>query len=332
MHTDAAAANIAFGYGTSGNFTERARIINTGIDGMVLYGRLHLRNGTSPVDVTQVGGIWLYKPDNSALLGFMGTQNSQNIGFYGGPGGWGFTYDAINSRVGIGNNNPNAPLSFAPSLGKKITLYPGTTGDVGFAVAGNRLQIYSDNPNADVAIGYDAAGTFNERFAVKPNGALAIKGNTGGTGQILQSNGSGAAATWVGKPRVVTFNQSANADLQGATLSVAIPGIDNQPFNLPENATIVFSADLNAYSQHPLNIAYCYTEIQILNAANQVVGSARAYESLPSFRKINMNVVGSASLAAGIYTIRAVLAKLDAPSGLAVSEPAGKLIIQIFPD
>ena len=331
IHSDASAANIAFGYGSSASFNERMRIINAGGDGLVVNGRVTLRNGTIPIDVNYGSGIWMYKADNSAMLGFIGVQNNQNLGFYGGPGGWGFTYNALNSRVGIGNNNPNAPLAFAASLGKKITLYPGATGDVGFGVSGNRLQIYSDNPNADVAIGYDAAGVFNERFAVKPNGALAVNGNTGGTGQVLQSNGSSSAATWVGKPRVITFNQTGNADLQGPTNSVAIPGIDNQPFNLTENSSIVFFADLNAYSQNPLYISYCYTEIQILNAVNQVVASARAYESLPSFRKINMNVVGAADLPSGIYTIKAVLAKLDALSGIAMSEPDGKLIIQIFP-
>jgi hypothetical protein len=98
-----------------------------------------------------------------------------------------------NGNIGIGNNNPNSALTFAPSLGKKITLYPGATGDVGFGVAGNRLQIYADNPNADVAIGYDAGGVFNEKLAVKANGALAVNGNTGSTGQVLTSNGTGAA-------------------------------------------------------------------------------------------------------------------------------------------
>jgi hypothetical protein len=331
IHSDASAANIAFGYGSSTSFTERMRIINAGGDGLSLNGRITLRNGTSPIDVNYGSGIWMYKADNTAPLGFMGVQNNQNLGFYGGPGGWGFTYNALNSRIGIGNNNPNAPLAFAASLGKKITLYPGTTGDVGFGVSGNRLQIYSDNPNADVAIGYDAAGVFNERFAVKPNGALAVNGNTGGTGQILQSNGSSSAATWVGKPRVITFSQTSNADLGSTPNSVTIPGIDNQPFNLTENSSIVFMADLNAYSKSPLYIAYCYTEIQILNAVNQVVASARAYESLPSLRKINMNVVGAANLPSGIYTIKAVLARLDVLSGVALSEPDGKLIIQIFP-
>jgi hypothetical protein len=41
-----------------------------------------------------------------------------------------------NGNVGIGNSNPLSPLSFPAVLGEKITLYPGATGDVGFAVQG----------------------------------------------------------------------------------------------------------------------------------------------------------------------------------------------------
>jgi hypothetical protein len=199
-------ANISFGFGRSDAFTERMRIFNRGSDGLLLNGRILLRNGTEPLDLDYGSGIWMYKPDNSDFLGFMGVQNNQNLGFYGGPAGWGFTYDAINSRVGIGNNNPNAPLAFPPSLGKKITLYPGATGDVGFAVAGNRLQIYSDNPNADVAIGYDAAGVFNERFAFKPTGSLAVNGNVGLPGQALVSSGSASSPIWSPSTRFIYEN------------------------------------------------------------------------------------------------------------------------------
>ncbi len=198
MYSDAPQAHIAFGHGSSGSFTERMRVFNSGADGSLLNGRLLIRNGTA--DINNGGGVWLYKADNSALLAFMGTQNNQNVGFYGGPanGGWGFTYNGLNSRVGIGNSNPNAPLAFAATLEKKITLYPGATGDVGFSVGGNQLKIYTDNPNAQVSIGYDAAGVFNDRFSVKPNGALAINGNTGAAGQVLTSGGAGAPQ-WINK-------------------------------------------------------------------------------------------------------------------------------------
>lgn len=240
LYADAFNSNISFGYGRSGSFTERARIYNSGIEGMYLNGRLHLRNG-DPANLGGGGGIWLYNPTNTTQIGFMGTQNSQNIGFYGGTAGWGFTYNIINSRVGIGNENPNAPLAFASTLGKKITLYPGATGDVGFGVAGNRLQIYSDNQNADVAIGWDGSGLFNERFAVKPNGALAVVGNTGTAGQMIQSNGAGAAASWSSPSNwlynnIQVLRQPGNAyTISANATEVVIPGLETGAFsiNLP---------------------------------------------------------------------------------------------------
>jgi hypothetical protein len=198
---------------------------------MYLNGRLHLRNG-DPANAGGGGGVWLYNPANTAAIGFMGTQNDKNIGFYGGSGGWGFTYDITNSRVGIGNNNPNAPLSFAPALGKKITLYPGATGDAGFGMAGNRLQIYADNPNADVAIGYDVAGVFNERFAVKPSGALAVNGSIGAYGNLLTSGGGGSAL-WTPVSNVIqqlvlpqvtyTIPSNFNNPIPGAIMNFTVP-------------------------------------------------------------------------------------------------------------
>ncbi|HRI25211.1 MAG TPA: hypothetical protein PLZ45_11075 [Ferruginibacter sp.] len=335
FHSYTAGDNIAFGFGKSAAMTERMRIINSGGDGMILSGRVYLKNGTNPLDLNYGSGVWLYKPDNSALLGFMGVQNSQNVGFYGGPNGWGFTYDAINSRVGINNNNPNAPLAFAAALGKKITLYPGGTGDVGFGVAGNRLQIYSDNPGADVAIGYDAAGTFNERFAFKPNGALAVNGSMGSPGQVLKTNGSGGALAWVGRPYAMSFTQTANtSNFPAGDLTVAIPGLDNQSFSISETSNVVFNANIMVYDASAIGTSYVYTEVQFLNISAQVVGTARAYGEVAPFRKNNINVTGMATLTPGFYTTRVVLGKDaggDAPAATR-SEGDGKLILEIFPN
>ncbi|MEP7163862.1 MAG: hypothetical protein ABI741_04160 [Ferruginibacter sp.] len=200
--------NIGFGYGSSSSFTQRMLIKNSGEFGMELNGRILLRNGTTPLNLNYGAGIWLAKPDNSNTMGFVGVQDAQNMGFYGGPSGWGLTYNTGNSYVGIGNNTPNAPLSFAASFGKKITFFQGPTGDIGIGVQPGLMQIYSDNPNTDIALGYDQAGTFTERFRVKANGALVVNGNAGAPGQVLQSNGAGGAPVWVTPIKIFTPSSS----------------------------------------------------------------------------------------------------------------------------
>lgn len=172
-----------------------------------------------------------------------------------------------NGNVGINNPNPNVPLSFAPALGKKITLYPGTTGDVGFGVAGNRLQIYSDNPNADVAIGYDAAGTFNEKFAVKPTGALAVSGNVGAPGQVLTSNGAGSAY-WssVGAFNIVYQSTSSVDAVPNQMLDV--PGLEAN-FTLSTNAQVVFNLKIGYNSNYCLA---CAQNEVVLGLYKNVVG------------------------------------------------------------
>ena len=149
-------------------------------------------------------GIWLNNAANSSLQSFIGLENDTYTGIYGAAGaGWAFGMNTLNGNikmmglVGIGTATPNAPLSFPATLGKKITLYPGATGDVGMAVQGNLLQIYADHPNADIALGYDQAGVFTERFRVKANGALMVNGSAGAAGQVLKSNGTSSPPTWV---------------------------------------------------------------------------------------------------------------------------------------
>ena len=123
FYTDIAGASIAFGSGSSNSFSERMRINNSGTDGMVLSGRVLLKSGTGLI--TDVPGVWTYKPDNSALLGFMGTQNSTNIGFFSGiTNQWGLVFDAANMRVGIGTSTPSQALNVAGNILATGTITP----------------------------------------------------------------------------------------------------------------------------------------------------------------------------------------------------------------
>ena len=153
-------------------------------------------------------------------------------------------------RVGIGTDSPTAPLGFPATLGHKITLYPGATGDAGLGMTGNRLQIYADNPNADVAMGYDAAGTFNEKFAVKPTGALAVSGATGTAGQYLSSNGSGSPAAWV-DPTNTQYNNttiiySSNTQVIGDHGFANLPNL-TKTLTLATAAKLIVSSDVVVY-------------------------------------------------------------------------------------
>jgi hypothetical protein len=139
LYTDAASANIVFGHGRSGAFTERVRMYNSGEYGMSVNGRLILRNGTNIA--AQAAGIWLNRPDNSAFQGFIGIQNEQHMGFFGGPTNWGFNYNTSNGRVGIGANPQNHILEVvSPASASPATIVIGNRGGFGPAA----LEFVSD--------------------------------------------------------------------------------------------------------------------------------------------------------------------------------------------
>jgi hypothetical protein len=172
IHSDAAAANIAFGYGSSNSFTERARIINQGEYGMTLTGRLQLRTGTNSA------GLWLNNFSNTSNQAFIGMASDNLVGFYGGTlTQWGLTMNTTTGYVGIGLNtaNPTRPLSFPAALGEKILLYPGAVGEVGIGVYGGELRLHCDIPGGKVSFGtQDNAGAFTEAAKAQMNGAFAF--------------------------------------------------------------------------------------------------------------------------------------------------------------
>jgi hypothetical protein len=189
LYSDGALSNIAFGYGNSNNFNERARIINNGESAMTLNGRLVLRTGT------QSAGLWLNNTANTSSTAFIGMSSDNQVGFYGATGAqWGLSMNTTTGNVGIGLNGAAAqvPLQFSNALGlTKISLYRGSYGDVGIGAYGGELRLQNDIPNGKVSMGViETTGNFTELAKAERNGAYAfsILGNLWANGTTYASD------------------------------------------------------------------------------------------------------------------------------------------------
>ncbi|MBK7369184.1 MAG: hypothetical protein IPJ04_15165 [Candidatus Eisenbacteria bacterium] len=211
--------------------------------------------------------------------------------------------NGVNQRVGIGTDAPTAPLGFTATLGKKITLYPGIGGDYGFGISGGRLQLFADPGATDIALGVDNGGAFSERFAFKTNGAIAVNGNTGAAGQVLQSNGSGAAATWV-SPTNSAYNnfytiESANNVALAAYAIQALPDM-SQTFTLAGNARVTVDFAIFVY---PSPCAFCAPTIA---EAKLIIDGAEVHDWRETVANGEYGTISASftrTLGAGAHTI-----------------------------
>jgi hypothetical protein len=79
-------------------------------------------------------------------------------------------------KVGIGNTNPDAPLSFSATIGDKIYVYDGGIGgSYGFGIQPNLFQIFTDSSGSDIEFGYGGgSSTFVSNVVFKGNGDVGI--------------------------------------------------------------------------------------------------------------------------------------------------------------
>lgn len=75
-------------------------------------------------------------------------------------------------NLGIGISDPQSPLAFPPTTGKKITLYQATTGEAGISIGGQPryVRIYPDNIMSGISFGYYLQDMYFERFRINATG------------------------------------------------------------------------------------------------------------------------------------------------------------------
>jgi len=237
-----------------------------------------------------------------------------------------------NGNLGLGVANPTSKLSFAAVGGKKISLYRAGLNDYGFGIGSGRLQIFNDGtPGGDVAIGTDAAGTFTERLAVKSNGALAVNGSTGSPGQVLQSNGAGAAATWV-NPTSATYNNvyvgetTTLTTLPANGASIFVPGL-TVAFNTTGNARLIvtLSVELQTESCFACADASVVAGL-VLDGGSPWVGSLGT--QIPSNQFRTVSVVKHLQVGAGTHTLAVVAHSYEQATTV---NNGCQLIVQVIP-
>ena len=112
IFTKSVVDNIAFGYGSSGAFTETMRIKGNGNVGigvndpglkLDISGRMKIRTGTDGE-----AGIWLNNTANTNIAAFIGLENDNYVGFYGVAAGWKFSMNTQTGALKINGSEGQA--------------------------------------------------------------------------------------------------------------------------------------------------------------------------------------------------------------------------------
>ncbi|MEP6711713.1 MAG: hypothetical protein ABJA37_04810 [Ferruginibacter sp.] len=221
-----------------------------------------------------------------------------------------------NGNVGIGIIDPQYPLD----INGRMRL-SGTTGnDAGVWLnneGADRAFIGLQNNNQVGFFGNEGTGWGLTMNTV--SGALAVGGNEGGSGQVLASNGPGAAASWANPARPYGYSiiPSQFTSLNGALLSKDISGVDNSLLVLNQNATVVYTFTLPVYAVGPGAIdSKGYVVIEIVNGASARVSYASSDYYIKRSTSSTQTASGIAlNLPAGFYTIKARLVRLVVADG-----------------
>lgn len=255
------------------NLIERLSIADNGAVGigtitpnqrLDVAGRMRLRHTPN-----NTAGIWLNKSDNTDAS-FIGQVNDTTFGVWDAPSSvWRFAFNHQSGRLGIGTTLPSAPLSFANTVGSKISFWGSNpAAQYGIGVQGSQLQLYADGAGSDIVFGHGGSNNLTETMRIKGNGNVGIGTNSPsarlhltssfrytdgneGNGKFLRSDNNGNASwaipTRVDDMTIGNLSFESIDDLvparrepaqNGTYVSQAISGAIYAPVYLPNGANI----------------------------------------------------------------------------------------------
>jgi hypothetical protein len=135
-------------------------------------------------DVVIGGGLaYATAGDNSVLQVFSlnAVQVRANLAVGGGG--------TFGGNVGIGTTTPGFPLTFANTLGDKISLWGQSGKSYGLGIGNGQLQIHSYDENYDIVFGTGPSPNIMETARIKGNGDLRVVGDVYARGVKLTSDG-----------------------------------------------------------------------------------------------------------------------------------------------
>lgn len=222
---------------TSGSLTLGGTLSNVSLTSQV--------TGTLPVSNGGTGTATAFTAGSVVFAGASGVYSQDNSNFF---------WDDTNNKLGVGNTNPGYAVDISSSdttasLGYALRLRSNATAaasaiqftDSG-ATAQNGIIAVTDSGEMKLqADGASSAVVFyllsgTERFRVGAAGQIGLNGtNYGTSGQVLSSQGSGSAATWLSLATVATTGSF--GDLSNK------PGIRSNGQNVVAGSKTLGSAD-----------------------------------------------------------------------------------------
>ncbi len=173
-----------------------------------------------------------FRQNGSLLNSSQWTGSNNNIGYATGNVGVGTTTPSSKFEVVDNANAANMKITGSGTWGSQLELNPTETGSkrwmlssVGTAGATRQGNLeFTNSTDGTTALALSPTGDVTMTGALKPNG------NTGTTGQVLQSNGANNVPTWV-SPSSVQYNniiqvsQSEQIVAWGGGVVYPIPGM-----------------------------------------------------------------------------------------------------------